>query len=98
MSTGLQTIQRKNGPIIWTWGDDFISPMVIKSELPLVEEPEKSTSGSQQMNHCHCISIFWCSGDSEENGMRTWTAETKSSIELLFGSLLLSVFLLDVKH
>lgn len=51
------SIHKKNGPISYARGDDFISPLVIRSQLPLTEEPEKSALGPQQMNQCHCISI-----------------------------------------
>lgn len=39
------SIQKKNGAVNYARGDDFISPLVIRSQPPLAEEPEKSSLG-----------------------------------------------------
>lgn len=39
------SIHKKNGPVSYARRDDFISPLVIRSQPPLAEEPEKSTLG-----------------------------------------------------
>lgn len=83
------SIQKKNGAVSYARGDDFISPLVIRSQPPLAEEPEKKLIGptiNESMPlYLHLPRTGGTTGRMEcfnGNAAVTWVVEAGSRVKL----------------